>query len=452
MAVDGRLVTNYSLAAVYEVSSAELFIYTDTASPLIRRALGGRIATNANVNSAIFTPDASSAAISTTFVFSGLGQYIAWNNASFLPDERASFCVYEGFVYAVLKGDLSFCEYTTPLIAIEPPDEQATSTASAAQVSTTGPSEISSASASVLEYAVTTSSVSSPTPSSLVSMASKSNTTIYNGIEYSFNIDIDIEFDRCGCNYISKDADSFYAKPCSSCPVICVRKTDLTFAQAPCSSCPPEILKLDATSKIPPHSDSGNMTYGSAICVSCGDAPAAVQELTMVNVPCPLCPTRITALLCPSTALSSVKLAATASGLSAAQHAASQALDAVTVTQAAQPKGAGAIISPLAPSTVVNVPCSTCPAGLLAATLPQVAGRTAPASQAGPPIQGVPAIAPLSLGAAPSPVSPAAKSPLTGHPTGSPTLFKGDAPGGAAPAMNALVLTISSFVLIHRLL
>jgi len=156
-------------------------------------------------------------------------------------------------------------------------------------------------------------------------------------------------------------------------------------------------------------------------------------------------------IACPSAAASSLARLAQASGAPACQKAVAEAIDKAQVAAVTITAPAGSTAS----STVVNVPCSSCPARSKAVAVPQVAPATggapaAPAPTAAPGDQSPSgALAPASgsdavgastpgAGAAGAPAPAPGTDDANGASSGPMMNSSGDgsAPGGAGAARN----------------
>ena len=356
VSANGTLVADITLAAAFQIVGEELFQVTGE-QRIRRRALAGQIEAAAGADRALIAPNtAGGILISTEFIFTGFGQELVWDNAAFFGGS-AGYCIINDALYATLVEDTSFCDQLAAAIIVPLPTA-GSSTSSGAVAPTSGPST--------------------------TIINNYNNVTIYNNVEYNFNININIEIFEGG-NYKPCDAESFYARLCPVCPPVKVFKSDLTYAELPCPVCPPEVFKIASCPEQQSGSGPSNTTYGPVSCLSCkAPPPQAKQPLAVVAAPCPVCPGSTTNIVVPSSAASSILQVASSQGPAAAASAAKSAIT-LTITQTVAPSAPA-----LPASTVANVPCPTCPAGSVAVTLPQVAATAAapvqPSSGLTPPV------------------------------------------------------------------
>ena len=400
---DGTIGIEGTLTAVFQIIDSSLFQVGSEA--LRRRAIGSIISTEPGSDRQLFAPEVSPGSLKTTFVFNDFVAGLVWNNADFYSG-KAGYCVIGNKLYATFVEDVSFCDYVVNPILI-PASSDASSTGISGLPSTVA----------------TTGNPSATGSSSSTTINGNNNTVTYNNNVYNFNIDINVLglsgiFNNA--NYFSDNADTFYAKLCPICPPILVCKSNLTYAQSACPVCEAEIYKLDSVSDVP-EGKTGTCKFGQASCLSCNaeksPPPAAASDLTVVPAHCPVCPDKTTYLACPSSAVASVQKIASASGPAAAQSAAAKAIadSGVTITKTITETAPGEKTSDVAPSTVVNLPCPSCPAGSAAVTLPQVAAAATPATE-------VPATA------APAPVAEGSAAPSEAS----------KSVGGAGPAVSPI--------------
>lgn len=180
-------------------------------------------------------------------------------------------------------------------------------------------------------------------------------------------------------NYYSGTSDYYFARFCPTCAIVKVYTEHDTYVYVPCPVCP--AVEQQCPGKTPPTdgttgapnlkgstqpAEAGSYNYQAPVCPVCSAVTSLPQiPLTTITVYSQL-------ITCPTAAASSLSSLGRTSGAEACSSAAAVAVEnaqvaAVTVTA---PAGSTAT------ATVVNVPCSSCPAGSKAVAVPQVAPNT----------------------------------------------------------------------------